>query len=138
MPTGRFFKTAAEAPSGNTPKTRRREIISREARVALKARRQESSEKYRKALHEAYADNEQRIRAIASDHSKSHKRVQSDLHMAAPVSLNTHSRKSTWNAFCWKKSQDKENNGNTSLLTFNSIVIDIVVKGKKAKKSYRT
>ena len=115
MPKGRFVKTAIEAPSNNAPKRHPRTIISKEAHLVLKASRQEASDKYQKALHEAYADGEQRIRAIASDNAKSDRRVRNDLHMAPPVSLNSRSKKSPWNAFCWKKSQEKENNGKSPL-----------------------
>ena len=115
MLKGHFVKTAIEVPSNNASKRRPRTAISKEARLILKAHRREASEKYQKDLHEAYADGEQRIRAIASAHAKSDRRVRNDLHMAPRVSLGSHSKKSPWNAFCWKKSQEKENNGKPPL-----------------------
>ncbi|KAF8347284.1 hypothetical protein F5887DRAFT_1072796 [Amanita rubescens] len=77
----------------------------------LRARRQAASERYQNALHEAYTVIEQQIATIAEAHGKKVQRVRADLHMAAQTSLNRHSRKSSYNAFLWKKSkEEKENN----------------------------
>ncbi|KAF8333787.1 hypothetical protein F5887DRAFT_1079958 [Amanita rubescens] len=77
----------------------------------LRARRQAASERYQNALHEAYTVIEQQIATIAEAHGKKVQRVWADLHMAAQTSLNRHSRKSSYNAFLWKKSkEEKENN----------------------------
>jgi hypothetical protein len=85
--------------------------LSKEVLAILRARRQAASEKYQDALSEAYTVIEQQIAVIAEAHGKKVQRVRGDLHMAAQISLKRHSRRSSWNAFIWKKSADeKENN----------------------------
>ncbi|KAF8345221.1 hypothetical protein F5887DRAFT_834432, partial [Amanita rubescens] len=85
--------------------------LSKELLAMLRARRQAASERYQNALHEAYTVIEQQIATIAEAHGKKVQRVWADLHMAAQTSLNRHSRKSSYNAFLWKKSkEEKENN----------------------------
>jgi len=77
----------------------------------LRVRRQAASEKYQNALQEAYTIIERQIATIAEAHGKKVQRVRADLHMAPQTSLNRHSRKSSYNAFIWKKSkEEKENN----------------------------
>lgn len=116
MPTSRFFKSnlqpsANNASKGSQPQARTRPRLSKEVLAILRARRQAATEKYQVALREAYTAIEQQIAAIAEAHGKKVQCVRGDLHMAAQISLNRHSRKSPWNAFIWKKSADeKENN----------------------------
>lgn len=111
MPKTRFLKTNVAASSGNAPERRHRVAVSKEVRATLTAARREAVAKYQQDLQNAFGVVEGEIRTIANAHAKSTRRVRSDLHMAPQTSMNSHSKKSAWNAFCWKKSQEKENGG---------------------------
>ena len=66
---------------------------------------------------------------LAATHHKSIHRVQSELHMGSVMAKREHKKTNAWNAFCWKKSQDKEN-GKTLLFCgllctdFTRILVD--------------
>ena len=113
MPQTHFVKTNISASSGSGHKSYPRTKLSEAARAGAKVRRQEASAQYQHALREAYGTVERDIKAIANTHAKSVQRVRSDLRMAPQVSMTRHNKKSAWNAFCWKKSQEKENNSKT-------------------------
>ena len=95
------------ASSGNAPESRHRIEVSKEVRATLTVARREAVAKYQQDLQSAFGVIEQEIKTIANTHAKSMRRVRSDLHMAPQTSMNSHSKKSAWNAFCWKKSQEK-------------------------------
>ena len=121
MPQRHFFQTDVPASSSNAPATRPRIPLSKEARSVLKARRQEASTKYRQSLTDAYTTVQKQIQDVAGTHAKSIQRVRSDLHMAPQISLKHHSRENAWNAFCWKKAQEKENVDGMSILSHLNI-----------------
>lgn len=108
---GRFYKATQQASARNAPRRAKGlPKITKEGRAVLNARRKESSAKYHEALEQAWASLEETISRIATDHRKSIRRVESDLRLGRPVSLQQHSRKSAWNAFLWKKClEEKEN-----------------------------
>lgn len=108
---GRFYRTEQRPLATNVSRpVRSGPKLTKEARAALNERRQEASLRYRAALDEAWSNLDETLAKIASDHNKSLRRVESDLRLGRPVSLQRHSRKNAWNAFCWKKcKEDKEN-----------------------------
>jgi hypothetical protein len=127
MPQSRFFQTPVPASAINPPSTRPQPHVevSKEVRAALRASRQDAAQKYQGAVQDVYATIEQQVKDVAKTHAKSIRHVQSDLHMGPQISMQSRSRKNAWNAFCWKKFQDKENNENentgvSSLLSPNT------------------
>jgi len=82
--------------------------LSKEARQLLTAKRHESSACYRKSLATAWSTIHEAAIQIATDHSKSVRKVQSELHMGHSLLLSKHTKGNAWNAFVWKKSQDIE------------------------------
>lgn len=83
--------------------------LSEEARAAVNARRRNAAEHYQKDLAEAWAKIDETTADLAAVHHKSLRRVQSELHMGHLLSRTKHTKTSAWNAFCWKKNQEKEN-----------------------------
>jgi hypothetical protein len=82
--------------------------LSKEARRLLTAKRRESSARYRKSLGTAWSTIHEAAIQIATDHSKSVRKVQSELHMGHSLLLSKRTKGNAWNAFIWKKSQDVE------------------------------
>ena len=111
MPKTWFLKTNVAALSGNAPECHHHIEVSKEVHTTLTAARQEAVAKYQQDLQNAFSVVEQEIKIIVNTHAKSMRCVRSDLHITPQTSMNSHSKKSAWNAFCWKKSQEKENDG---------------------------
>ena len=109
MPQRCFFQTDVLASTSNTPTTRPHIQLSKEAQAIINEGRQEASAKYQNSLKDAYTTFEKQIQDVAGTHAKSVQHVRNDLHMAPQISLKLHSRENVWNAFCWKKAQEKEN-----------------------------
>jgi hypothetical protein len=95
-------------------KKTKRPQLSKEARAAVNARRRQASQNYRNDLEEAWKKIDEVTENLAATHHKSIRRVQSELHMGSIMAKREHKKTNAWNAFCWKKSQDKEN-GNSLL-----------------------
>ena len=109
MPQRRYYQTDLPASSSNTPTAHPRIQLSKEARAIVKEGRRDASAKYQHSLKDAYSTFEKQIQDVAGTHAKSVRRVHADLHMAPQISLKHRSRENAWNAFCWKKGQEKEN-----------------------------
>jgi hypothetical protein len=95
-------------------------------------------EKYQQDLEKALSVIEHEVKTIADANAKSTRHVCSDLHMAPKISMKSHSKKSVWNTFCWKKSQEKENDGTGKLFQIQTMCRLTVMKGKKVKTYYQT
>jgi len=94
-----------------TTRMRPKVHLSKEARRLLTATRRESSVRYRKSLTTAWSTIHEAAIQIATDHSKSVRKVQSELHMGHSLLLSKRTKGNAWNAFVRKKSQgiEKEN-----------------------------
>lgn len=90
--------------------------LSAEARAAVNTRRQNATEHYQKDLAEAWEKIDETTADLAANHHKSLRRVQSELHMGRQLLRTKRTKTSAWNAFCWKKNQDKENGKNLSIV----------------------
>lgn len=88
--------------------------LSQEARAAINAHCCQAAQNYRNDLGEAWKKIDKVTENLAATHHKSIHRVQSELHMGSMTTKREHKKTNAWNAFCWKKSQDKEN-GNALL-----------------------
>jgi hypothetical protein len=83
--------------------------LSAEARAALLARRRQASQCYKNALSETWDTIDKLTEDLSVAHHKSLQRVQSELHMGHRLACKSRKKTNAWNAFTWKKSQDKEN-----------------------------
>jgi hypothetical protein len=106
-----FYNPTAK-PSMRTQgvtKTYKRIQLSKEARMAINARKQEASRHYKKDLDEAWAEIDKVTENLAITHHKSVRRIQQELHMGGIRAKS--SKTNAWNAFSWKKNRDlKEEN----------------------------
>ena len=107
----RFYTTSSSLsqPTQAVKKKAKCPQLSKEARTLVNARRRQASQSYRTELGEAWAMIDKLTEDIAENHHKSLRRVQSELHMGCQLASHQHKKTNMWNAFCWKKSQDKEN-----------------------------
>jgi len=127
----RFYNTSSKP--GNTiqsvKKKAKRPQLSQEARAAVNARRRQAAQNYRNDLGEAWKKIDEVTENLAATHHKSIRRVQSELHMGGIMAKREHKKTNAWNAFCWKKSHDKEN-GNALIFCglpctdFSRILVD--------------
>jgi hypothetical protein len=107
----RFYVAPAKASKHTqaVKKKAKRPQLSQEASAAIRARRHQASQNYKKGLGEAWSSIDRVVEELAITHHKSIRRVQSELHMGCQMSSQARKKTNAWNAFCWKKSQDKEN-----------------------------
>jgi hypothetical protein len=89
--------------SQGVARIRKRVELTKEARLAINARRLEASQSYKKDLGEAWAEIDKVTENLAATHHKSVRRVQGELHMRSSLVRAKHSKTSAWNAFSWKK-----------------------------------
>jgi hypothetical protein len=89
--------------------------LSKDARIAVKARRQAAARLYRTDLEDAWTKMQGVTEDLAANHHKSIRRVQTELNLSCGVARFTRKKTNAWNAFCWKKRQDKENNSDGKL-----------------------
>ena len=90
-------------------KKAKRPQLSKEAHAAVNARRRQAAQNYQNDLGEAWKKIDEVVETLAATHHKSVRRVQSDIHMGSMITKRVHKKSNAWNAFCWKKSQNKEN-----------------------------
>jgi hypothetical protein len=97
--------------SGTTQavKKTKRPKLTKEARIAVNARRRVAAHNYKNDLEEAWSKIDEVTEDLALTHHKSVRRVQSELHMGRQLASRECKKTNGWNAFCWKKSQNKEN-----------------------------
>lgn len=91
------------------PRTRPKVIMSKETRAILSANRRLKSRQFKVALDDAWDQIDEAMKAIASTHHKSIRRVQNDLWIGHGILRSKRSKPNAWNAFCWKKNQECEN-----------------------------
>ncbi|KAG1860769.1 hypothetical protein F4604DRAFT_1930089 [Suillus subluteus] len=113
MATQTFHATQTRKRVQALPTRRTRVTLSKEARTALTARRRENAHQFRSALGDAWNGLDETIKEIASSHHKSFHRVQNDLCLGRGMMRFKRSKLNAWNAFCWKKQQDNQENGAT-------------------------
>jgi hypothetical protein len=112
---GHFFQTQIQPTQKNNKKrTGVRPRLSKEAQDALTACRRAAAASYQEALGDVWAKLDQDTKELAGKFHKSINKVSNDLHMGRQVSLKRHSKRSAWNAFCWKKSLENKENANTN------------------------
>jgi|SRR5580693_8678026 hypothetical protein len=107
----RFYPTSigstkrTQVSKRTTPRVR----LSKEARAALTARQREAATRYKKDVEDVWTKIDEATEDLAVNHHKSLRRVQSELHMGRLITRTKRQKTNLWNAFCWKKRQDKEN-----------------------------
>ncbi|KAG1828057.1 hypothetical protein DFJ58DRAFT_737991 [Suillus subalutaceus] len=108
------------------PRTRPKVTLSKEARTALKLQRNKKSRQFKDTLDVAWSQINDATRTIATSHHKSIRRVENELYMGHGLLRSKLSKVNTWNAFCWKKSQDakKENSSRHGKDTLRTLVCD--------------
>src|SRR6267154_5385109 len=84
-------------------------VLSKEARAALRHERCTKSLRFKDALDDTWKQLDDATIAIATSHHKSIRQVQNDLYIGHGLLHSKCSKANLWNAFCWKKNQDKEN-----------------------------
>jgi dGTP triphosphohydrolase len=107
----RFYQASAKHPrmTQGVKKKPQRPKLSKEARAALNARRRLAAKRYKDALGETWNTIDKLTEEIAASHHKSVRHVQTELHTGLHRSHTERTKTSAWNAFTWKKSQEKEN-----------------------------
>ena len=107
----RFYRTSTipgQATQGIARKVSRPKV-TKDVRAAIAARRRLASQSYKSALRDTWVKIDELTENLAVAHHKSLRQVQLELHMGHQVSHTEHKKTNVWNAFCWKKSQEKEN-----------------------------
>jgi len=107
----RFYQTSAKytRTTQGVKKKIQRPKLSKEAHAALNARRLLAAKRYKDALGETWKTIDKLTEEIATSNHKSVRRVQTELHTGLQRSRTERKKTSAWNAFTWKKSQEKEN-----------------------------
>jgi hypothetical protein len=106
----RFYQTSStHAKTTGVKKRIKRPKLSKEARAALNERRRLSAKRYMNALGETWNTLDKLAEDVAVSHHKSVSRVRTELHTGIQRSRIQRKKTSAWNAFTWKKSQEKEN-----------------------------
>ena len=107
----RFYETSAKHArmTQGIKKKIQRPKLSKEARAALNARQQLAAQRYKDALGETWNTIDKLTEEIAASNHKSVRHVQTELHTGLQCSRTERKKTSAWNAFTWKKSQEKEN-----------------------------
>ena len=92
------------------PPTRQRPkvILSKEARATLRLDRRAKSVRFKDALDDAWKQLNDAIRTIAASHHKSIRHIQNELYTGRGMLHSKRSKLNSWNAFCWKKTQDMD------------------------------
>ena len=80
--------------------------VSKDEQAAIIARRREASHKYKASLDEIWTQMDKTIENLATQHQRSIKQVQQQLHFGRSFAHGKHANNSDWNAFMWKKGQD--------------------------------
>ena len=107
----RFYETSV-GPTKRTQVGKRtipRVRLSKEARAALTARQREAAARYKNDVEDVWTKIDEATEDLAVNHHKSLRHVQSELHMGRLMARTKRQKTSAWNAFCWKKRQEKEN-----------------------------
>ncbi|KAG2741137.1 hypothetical protein P692DRAFT_201684588, partial [Suillus brevipes Sb2] len=107
------------------PATRQRPkvVLSKDARAALRLSRCAKSLRFKQALDDAWRQMDDAAKTIATSHHKSIRRVQNDLYTGRGPLRSKRLKPNIWNAFCWKKNQDRENH-NYGKAALQSLVHD--------------
>ena len=86
--------------------------VTKEARAQATARQRERAQAYSKDLDHAWTTLEGTVENLAKDHHKSVVAVQADLALGRAQVTRPHVEKtSAWNAFMWKKAQERKEAG---------------------------
>ena len=120
----RFYNTSTKA--GRTTQGARkfhRPKLTKDVRAAITARRRLASQSYRSALKDTWEKIDELTENLAVAHHKSIRQVQLELHMGRQVGSTGRKKTSAWNAFCWKKSQEKENGNNSVPSSMTSLLL---------------
>ncbi|KAF8233274.1 hypothetical protein L208DRAFT_1396072 [Tricholoma matsutake] len=91
--------------------------LTKDVHAAIAAHRRLASQSYKSALRETWVKIDELMENLAVAHHKSLWQVQLEVHMGRQVSHTERKKTNVWNAFCWKKSQEKENDPNTDVHT---------------------
>ncbi|KAG1877137.1 hypothetical protein C8R48DRAFT_590638, partial [Suillus tomentosus] len=79
--------------------------------AALKVAQHTKACKFKDALDDAWDHINETTKMIVGSHQKSIRRIQNQLYFGHGALRSKCSKPNLWNAFCWKKNQDKENYG---------------------------
>jgi hypothetical protein len=115
----RFYTTKARARNRvrGTKNRAPRVKLSKEARETLQIRRRREATSFQTDIDQAMDDMDEAIRKIAADHRKSFRSVQFLLHRGRGKLTKGHRNKtSAWNAWCWKKGQERDGGGKEALV----------------------
>jgi len=93
-----------QPPARQRPKV----ILSKEARATLRLDRRAKSVRFKDALDDAWKQLNDAVRTIAASHHKSIRHVQNELYTGRGMLRSKRSKLNSWNAFCWKKTQDMD------------------------------
>jgi hypothetical protein len=110
----RFYSTSTKASrttQGIAQKVSRPKL-TKDVHAAINARRRLASQSYQRTLKDTWLKIDELTKNRAVAHHKSIRHVQLELHMGRQVGRTEPKKTSAWNAFCWKKAQEKENGRN--------------------------
>jgi len=80
--------------------------VSKDEQAGIVARRREASHKYKASLDEMWTQMDKTIKNLATQHQRSVKQVQQQLHFGCSFAHRKHAKNSDWNTVMWKKGQD--------------------------------
>jgi hypothetical protein len=121
----RFYSTSTKpgrTTQGIAQKVSRPKL-AKDVRAAINARRRLASQSYQRALKDTWGKIDELTENLTIAHHKSIQHVRLELHMGRQISRMGPKKTSAWNAFCWKKAQEKENGRNFLIPFFVSLFI---------------
>jgi len=95
--------------------------VSKDEWAGTVARRREASHKYKASLDETWTQMDKTIESLATQHHKSIKQVRQELHFGRSFAHGKHAKNSDWNAFMWKKEQDRKTDESKPFIFFSEM-----------------
>ena len=106
-----FHPTSKSSRKRTQPVVRKytRIRLSRDARAAISARQKEALRRFQEGIQTTWRDIDKNAETLAATHHKSVKYVQNQLYMGRQMVRAKRKKRSTWNAFIWKKGEERRN-----------------------------
>lgn len=109
-----FYPLSSTRKRRQVPRKYTHVKLSKDARIAIHARQKAAAHRYKRDVDNAWATINKLSEDLATTHHKSLHRVQGELHMGREITQKKRNKTSLWNAFCWKKRTECQNDESTS------------------------
>ena len=97
--------------------------ISKDARAAAITRQREATQRYKANLDDTWVQMDKTIKNIATQHQRSIKQVQQQLHLGRSLGHGKHKKNSYWNTFLWKKGQEHKADESKPFIFFSRQIL---------------